>query len=151
MGVSRLDMIDENSFEKLLQKCGKYISRIIYKKGDQRIRYSILRKLPFYISTYCFNVSSLDLTQSIFYPSEVAILAKNCKKIKELKLLLSSIYNYEDQLTNLFEVNKDLEVLVLYRLLCPSLIRLPEQKMKAITLNYCFNFSLDIFSSVSII
>jgi len=151
MGVPALHSIDQNAIEKLMSKCGKHISQIIYKSGNQKLRSSVVRELPSYIATYCFNVTSLDLTASIIYPREIEILSQKCNKIKKIGLLLSSIYGYEDELTKLFEVNKDLEDITLYKLLCPSLMKLPEQKVKAITLEYCLDFPLHLFSSVSII
>jgi len=93
MGVPALEMIDKNTFEKFILKCGKYISRIIYKINGYKLHQLVRCKLPSYISTYCFNVTSLDMTQPIFYPKEIGILAQNCKQIIELKLLLSP-YSY---------------------------------------------------------
>jgi len=152
MGVPALDMIHEYDFEKLISKCGKYICRIIYKERNQQLYFSLIRKLPSYIATYCFNVTSLDLTASIVLPREVEILAENCKKIKELRLRLHWGVLYEEQLTKLFEVNKNLEDIALYNreFLCPSLMKLPEHKMKAIKLESDIYFSNNIFSSVSI-
>jgi len=151
MGISELDMIDDYVLEKVLQKCGKYLSQIIYN-DIYKLRQCIEYKLVGYIATYCSNLTSLHLTASHFIPLEIEILAKNCKMIKELQLTLNHQYMYEDELTKLFEQNKNLETLALYNMdyICPSLMQLPEHKMKVITLKCMFDFK-DILQSVSII
>jgi len=152
MGVPTLDMIYKCEVDELLSRCGTYINQIIYKKGNQKLHHSVECVLPFYITVYCFNVTSLELTASAFDPCALEILADNCKKIKKLSLRLCWQHEYEEQLTKLFEENKNLEDIELYdlRLLCPSLKKLPEHKMKAITLEV-FKIRNDIFSSVSTI
>jgi len=153
-------MIHTKAFEKALSKCGKHISRIIYK-GDpsnyEPLCWNIIYDLLNYIATYCFNVTSLDLSAAHMFPSELMTLAQKCKKIKQLCLLISA-YSYEDGLTVLFEENKDLEDITLYTKkisIVTSLMRLPEHKMKAITLKCDLNAAITIdpriLSSVSII
>jgi len=71
MGVPTFDRIDEKAFEKLISKCGKNFSRLIYEQKNQELLSSVVRKLPSHIATYCFNITSLDLTVSIFYPREM--------------------------------------------------------------------------------
>jgi len=152
MGVPTLDMIYRCELDNLLSRCGKYITQIIYKKGNEELHQSVINELPFYITTYCYNIINLDLTASVFDPWALEVLAENCRKIKKLRFKVSLIHNYEEELTKLFEVNEELEDIALYRLqsVCRSLTKLPEHKMKAITLA-CFKFGNDIFSSVSII
>jgi len=152
IGVPKLDMIDDNTFRKVLSKCGRYITQIIYKKGNQEFHASILYVLPFHITTHCLNVTSLDITASVIIPQGIKILAENCKKLKQLRLQLCILYDYEDEFPKLFEQNKNLENIVLYDMgfLYPSLKKLPEHKMKAITLE-CIHMGNDIFSSVSTI
>jgi len=150
--------IHKKAFEKALSKCGTHISRIIYKRRDELLYESFccnitLHLLP-YISTYCFNVTSLDLTAAQPSRSDIIRLS-HCKKIKQLSLKLINP-QFENELTMLFEENKDLEDIALYGdRLCPSVMKLPEHKMKAITLecnvNHVVHFDDRIFSSVSII
>jgi len=144
--------LDEDAFERYISKCGKYISRIIYEEKYPELHLSVKAELPRYIFTYCFNITKLDLTALNFFPQQVKILSENFKKIKELKLKLHIEYTYEEQLTKLFEVNKNLEVLELHDMhhICPSLMKLPQHKMKAITLASIYIVH-DVFYSVSII
>jgi len=149
IGFPKLDMIEENALEKLLQKCGKYISRIVYNdKYELDLSQCRLTRC---ISMYCFNITSLDLTASIFIPSDIEILAENCKMIKELKLRFCSV-DYERELSKLFEENKNLEDIALYNMeyVCPSLMKLPEHKIKAFTL-VCKSDIRHIFPLVSIV
>jgi len=147
-------MIVDETLKKYISKCGRYLSRVIYKRATRNweLRHSIAYKLLGYISTYCFNVTHLDLTASVFFPSEVEILAENCKKLKVLRLTFSLQYDYNRELTKIFEVNRNLEDVALYKLRsqCRVLMELPEHKMKAITINW-FDEHPDILSSVSII
>jgi len=152
IGVPRLDMINIKAFLNVLSKYGRYITQIIYKKGNQEFHASILYVLPFHITIHCLNVTSLEFTASIINPWGIEVLAENCKKLKQLRLKLCIVYDYKDELTKLFEENKNLENIVLYDMgfLCPSLKKLPEHKMKAITVQ-CIHMGNDIFSSVSTI
>jgi len=145
-------MITKSAFDEVISKCSRYISQISYTRGNQELHQSVINELPFYITTYCSNITSLDLTASTIEPWGLVVLAEKCKKIKKLSIKLSLLHKYEEELTNLFEVNEELEDIALYELqsVCPSLKQLPEHKMKAITLA-CFEFGNDIFSSVSII
>jgi len=157
LGFSKVYMIDENVLKKLLSKCGKYISRIIYKHKYYKLRILVECEIAHYISTYCFNVTSLDLTALAFFPWEIEILAKNCNKIIELRLKFHNTSLYEKQLTKLFEVNENLEHVALFNLnsVCSILMNLPEHKMKAITFQtndaQFFYIEHDILFSVNII
>jgi len=133
--VPALDKLDRNAFKNLISKCGKYISRIIYEERNQKLHIPANIALPSYIAKYCFNVTSLNYTASYLFPRDIELLAENCNKIKELKLKLHTQCIYQSQLTKLFEVNKNLEYITLYELgyMCPSLMKLPEHKIKAIT------------------
>jgi len=153
MGISALETINEKAFEKLISKCEKYISRIIYR-DDYYILQSCARyKLIGYISTHFFNITSLNLTALTISPEDVNILAEHCKKLKILSLTLYLQCAYEEQLTKLFEVNKNLENIALYNMeyVCHSLMKLPEHKMKAITIDCFYDIEDNILSSVSML
>jgi len=146
-GVPTYDMIKNDVLRTFMSKCGQHISRIIYK--DHLFHSTINNKLLDYISTYCLNVTSLNLIGLEILPYEIRILAHNCKKIKKLSLQLYPKYEYERELTMLFEENKNLDDITLYQAsLCRSLLKLPEHKMKAIKL-VCNQLPDNIFSSVS--
>jgi len=126
-------MIDDEVLKQILLKCGRYISRIIHTPGNEKLINLDSTKLPEYISEYCYNVTCLEL--SSWYPWNIATLAKNCKKIKALRLLLQLQYPYKKELKKLFEVNKDLERIVLFGcFITSSLTKLPANKMKTIKL-----------------
>jgi len=153
MGSPGLDMIPESEFCNLMSKWGKYIIQINYKRGYKKLRSPFENKLAHYISKYCSNVRDLDLTEARFFPQHIETLTKDCKQIKKLGLQCFSINNCEKELSKLFEANEKLEDITLYRLnhLCPSLLKLPKQNIKAIKLDCQKSVSNDMFSKVSII
>jgi len=153
LGFPTIYKVNEIMFRNILLKYGQYIHEIIYK--GHKLQPNIDYRLTDYISMYCFNVKNLNLTASRLHPSQIKILAEKCKNIEKLSLYLCSVCQFEDELTMLFEENKNLKDISLCReILCPSLLKLPEHKMRAIKLNVVYftnALSIDIFSSVSIL
>jgi hypothetical protein len=152
-GFPAPDQTDEGVLHKIMLKWGKYISRIFYTAEYPKLFSYFENRLPRYISTYCFNITNLDLTALFLFPRDIEIIAENCKKIKRLRLKLYLVSKYYNELVKLFEENKDLEDIGIYRMnfLCRSLMKLPEQKMKTIMLDCYTYFGNKIFSQVSII
>jgi len=152
-GFPPIERLDEVEFRNIMLKWGKYISQIFYTTDHPKLLSFFENKLPHYISTYCFNVTNLDLTASFLFPPDVDIIAENCRKIKRLRLKVYLISSYYNEFIKLFENNKDLEDIGIQRMnhLCQSLTKLPEHKMKTIMLECYSRFENELLSDVSII
>jgi len=151
-GFPPLYKTDEVVFHKIMSKWSKYISRVCYAaKPGKDVPY-FENRLSDYISKYCFNVTNLDLTALRLFPRDIKIIAKNCKKLKRLKLNLNFIIQLDNELAQLFKENKNLEDIEIngIKALCRSLLKLPVQKMKTMIL-HCERLENEIFSQVSII
>lgn len=133
------------TLRKILLKCGKFLTQINLSTSNF-LRQSTLT----IVGKLCPNLTSIDVTALTICASGIDTLASNCKNITRFSLG-PSIYSCDNELKNLFKVNKNLEYLAISKnnIVGKSLLYLPAQTMHTIILNKCDNILDNHFSTVS--
>ncbi|XP_072754934.1 putative RNA-binding protein EEED8.10 isoform X1 [Anoplolepis gracilipes] len=129
---------------KILLKCGKYLTEINLSDTSNFLRQSTLT----IIGKLCPNLTSIDVTALTICASGISTLASNCKNITKFKLGPST-YSCDNELKNLFKLNKNLEHLAISKnnIAGKSLLCLPSQTMHTIILDRCDNIQDNHFST----
>ncbi|GAB1861899.1 RNA-binding protein EEED8.10 [Camponotus japonicus] len=132
------------TLRKILLKCGKFLTQINLSDTSNFLRQSTLT----IVGKLCPNLISIDVTALTICASGIDTLASNCKNIIRFSLG-PSIYSCDNELKNLFKVNKNLEYLAISKnnIVGKSLLCLPAQTMHTIILDKCDNIQDNHFST----
>lgn len=131
---------------KILLKCGKFLTEINLSDTSNFLRQSTLT----IVGKLCPKLTSIDVTALTVCASGIGTLASNCKNITRFSLGPST-YGCDNELKNLFRVNKNLQYLSISKnnIAGKSLSFLPAQTIHTIKLESCENIQDINLSTVS--
>lgn len=134
------------TLRKILLKCGKFLTEINLSDTSNFLRQSTLT----IVGKLCPNLTSINVTALTICASGIGTLASNCKNITRFSLGPST-YGCDNELKNLFKLNKNLEYLAISKnnIAGKSLLFLPAQ-IHTIILDRCENIQDNHFSTVSV-
>ncbi|XP_050459937.1 F-box/LRR-repeat protein 7-like isoform X2 [Cataglyphis hispanica] len=143
-GFLQTHTIRTATLRKVLLKCGKFLTQINLSDTSNFLRQSTLT----IVGKLCPNLTSIDVTALTICASGIGTLASNCKNITRFSLGPST-YSCDNELKNLFKLNKKLEYLAISKnnITGKSLLCLPAQTIHTIILDRCDNIQDNLFST----
>lgn len=132
------------TLRKILLKCGKFLTKINLSDTSNFLRQSTLT----IVGKLCPKLTSIDVTALTVCASGIGTLASNCKNITRFSLGPST-YGCDNELKNLFRVNKNLTYLSISKnnIAGKSLSFLSAQTIQTIKLEKCDNIQDNHFST----
>jgi len=118
--ISAYPRINNRIIAKVLSKCGQFLTEIDF--SNQKFCFN---KCQMKTDCSCSNSMILNIITLNLVSQNLNLLIQNCKNIK--KLSIGWLYNCEEELSNLFQSNKNLEYLAIYKsiFLGSSLLKIP--------------------------
>lgn len=123
------------AFNKILQRCGRYVTRVRLNSSNGEYNEESLRILPI----YCQKLNSL-YASSLSSSTALKILALRCQNITKIELSLENCFeDSDDDFAFLFSLNRKLKYVdICYGYINGTcLLQLPPESIQSIVLDKC--------------